>query len=70
MSKNTGGPAFPRMTLRDYFATHALEEDIQRYLPQTIGTAGELAHVLGCKPIREWARYQHADAMLVARSKE
>lgn len=74
-----GGPAFPvenantwqghGMTLRDYFATHATEDDLR-----------EQAEVIRARQIREnglgilpdgWrsrARYMHADAMLAARS--
>lgn len=81
---NTGGPAFPShgsmgevahegMTLRDYFAAKASEEDIQRHL------SGSVAVIVGQNekgPIyeyqqvfrsREQARYRWADAMLEAR---
>lgn len=65
--KNDGGPAFPKtdiinmsgnlernsdgMSLRDYFAVHATEEDI--------------LHQPHAKS-RQQARYMHADAMLKA----
>jgi hypothetical protein len=57
-----GGPAFPGteydswdgvdikrpgMALRDYFATHASEEDIQSFLPQTQGGMEDLVRALG-----------------------
>ncbi|MEO0002457.1 MAG: hypothetical protein RLZZ22_149 [Pseudomonadota bacterium] len=74
---NNGGPAFPTesahqsssstwhhegMTLRDYFAAKASEEDIAEYMPATMGEAR-----LHPNRTRQWARYQHADAMLRAR---
>ena len=74
---NNGGPAFPTenarqtgpsswheegMTLRDYFAAKASEEDISEYLPETVGEAK-----LHPNRTRQWARYKHADAMLRAR---
>lgn len=46
------------MSLRDYFATHATEDDILYYY--------RLDEV--CKT-RQQARYMHADAMLEARKK-
>lgn len=62
---NTGGPAFPPsnpgyahgMTLRDYFAAHALQ--------------GGLAHNRPAAEMAGWAKwaYQVADAMLAARDK-
>ena len=67
-------PAFPRpfsgttqyaqdgMTLRDYFAAKASEADIAEYMPQTMGEAK-----FHPNRTRQWARYQHADAMLKAR---
>lgn len=58
--------AFPRgqgdysenrgMTLRDYMAIHASEEDIARVLEYNMTT-------------RQQARYMHADAMLAERAK-
>ena len=68
MSKeNNGGPAFPcyddtkgfrpgGMSLRDYFAVHATEEDVLYYY----------RHDISCKT-RQQARYMHADEMLKAR---
>jgi hypothetical protein len=50
------------MTLRDWFATHATEDDIAEYMPATMGEAR-----LHPNRTRQWARYQHADAMLAAR---
>lgn len=55
------------MTLRDYFAANASEEDIQEFLPATVGVAGILERQDGVKRTRHWARYAHADAMLRAR---
>lgn len=85
MTEYTSGPAFPPqhdpathpsgMTLRDYFAARASEEDIQRHL-----FTGRIVEVVvertnGRKEIdkqpevqtREQARYAFADAMLAAR---
>jgi hypothetical protein len=69
---NDGGPAFPSetewgMTLRDYFASEASEEDIQEFIPATRGEAAEFQQRHGFSPSRQWARYCHADAMLKAR---
>ena len=65
---NNGGPAFPTdrtshcnetgMSLRDYFAIHCRDQDIQNFrrgdgLTETVE-----------------ARYRFADAMLAARTKE
>ena len=68
MSRDNGGPAFPTehtdasglydgMTLRDYFAAHALQ--------------GGLAHNRPAADTAGWAKwaYQVADAMLAARDK-
>jgi len=62
--RDDGGPAFahgdpthggdPGMSLRDYFAGQASEEDVQ-------------AHYLAAGSSRERAKYAHADAMLEAR---
>jgi hypothetical protein len=87
---NTGGPAFPTkrynpnvmqfehfggMTLRDYFAAHATEEDIctAMDLVKKVEVVRDLGN--GHKVIergypdntRQIARYIHADAMLKAR---
>ena len=71
MSKDTGGPAFPRpfsgttqyaqegMSLRDYFAAKAMQGVLSR------PTAG-LLHAEGIAP----AAYMMADAMLKARGQE
>jgi hypothetical protein len=87
--KDTGGPAFPYvddewlqrgMTLRDYFAAKATEEDIKMFLPITRFEAADLMISLGWIEkgkteypqeqwirLRYWAKYKHADAMLEAR---
>ena len=87
---NTGGPAFPvpaelcqdltieqqrGMTLRDYFAAHATEEDIctAMGLVKKVEQVRDLGN--GHKVIergypdntRQLARYIHADAMLKSR---
>ena len=91
MTKDTGGPAFPTknyatfqpiaegysegMTLRDYFAIHATEEDIQRHLPTGRIIEVVVETMIGLKEVekqperrtREQARYAFADAMLKAR---
>ena len=59
-----GGPgayaAEPGMTLRDWFASHATEDDVEAHREYT----AELAFA----NTREQARYAFADAMLAARS--
>jgi len=55
------------MTMRDYFAAEASEEDIQEFIPATRGEAAEFQQRHGFSPSRQWARYCHADAMLKAR---
>lgn len=88
MTKDTGGPAFPividigqgvewrsGMTLRDYFAIRATEEDIQRYLPTGRIIEVVVERMIGLKEVekqperrtREQARYAFADTMLKAR---
>ena len=83
--KDTGGPAFPQqddatgsagMTLRDYFAAKASEEDIRQHLftGRTVEVVVERAN--GRKEIdrrsevqtREQARYAFADAMIKERN--
>jgi len=72
---NDGGPAFPLndplkstgMTLRDYFAAAASEEDIQEFMPRIQKAATIFYEDYGFLPCRQWARYCHADAMLNAR---
>lgn len=82
---DTGGQAFPiggittpngevvwpeyGMTLRDYFATHASDEDIKAQV-EVIRAEMVRASGLGILP-DNWhcrARYMHADAMLRARA--
>jgi hypothetical protein len=81
MNKPTGGPAFPTgtaykgMTLLDYFAAHASEEDVCVALDrvQKVEVVKDLGN--GTKTIkreyphnaRQIARYIHAYAMLEAR---
>jgi len=82
MTKNTGGPAFPTqvasyegMTLRDYFAAKASEEDIQAHIWKGVneiqirtapdGTKYEIS--VAATWTREQAKYRYADAMLKAR---
>jgi hypothetical protein len=68
---NDGGPAFPYeysekwggdaqdgMSIRDYFAAHATEEDVRAHMYD------DRLHQV-CS--REAARYRYADAMLKAR---
>ena len=86
MVEHTGGQAFPcsdgmsvefGMTLRDYFAAHASEGDIQKWanvVPniEQVFDEGNGRKRLGFAPppnVREIARYMHADAMLAAREK-
>jgi|LakMenE01Jun11ns_1017448.scaffolds.fasta_scaffold9287952_3 hypothetical protein len=73
---NDGGPAFPTpagvqhndgMTLRDWFAAAASEEDIQEFMPTTQKAATIFYEDYGFLPSRQWARYCHADVMLKAR---
>jgi len=89
---NTGGPAFPvpdidgsavaeGMTLLDYFAAHASEEDIKYWMPagfnlaevkqihdgaDPTGSRKVIHHIPGMYT-REQARYRYANAMLRAR---
>jgi len=85
-NKNTGGPAFPHidsgcgrfesgMTLRDYFAAKASEEDIQAHIWKgfnevQIRTApdGKKYEIsVAATWTREQAKYLYADTMLKAR---
>ena len=90
MTKNTGGPAFPHhvvcdkgwaetqelqgMTLRDYFAAKASEDDIRANIEGPMqeciveGSDGR-KHITHrtVKYTREQAKYRYADAMLKAR---
>ena len=88
MTNNTGGPAFPTtkplehwgdpnqgMTLRDYFAAKASEDDIAEHSSK--GFIEEYVFDLGngrkelrnreAYRTREEAKYRYADAMLKAR---
>ena len=87
MSKETGGPAFPivgqwgvseqGMTLRDYFAAHATEEDVQQYINDYSEMVDGLYYSFASKKpeptkvpkkrTREQAKYMYADEMLKAR---
>jgi hypothetical protein len=79
---NDGGRAFPfayetestrhisyGMTLRDYFAAHASDADIDKFMPETIGDRIRMEKEDGQKRTRQRARYLHADAMIEARGK-
>ena len=69
MSKDNGGPAFPcdyegstrsdasGLSIRDYMAAHASEEDVQRFMAFDRSIS------------RTTARYRHADLMLLERAK-
>jgi len=57
------------MTLRDWFAANASEQDIQDFLPQDRREECAFKKEHGFWPDRRWARYSHADAMLAARMK-
>lgn len=54
--KPTGGTLgwekayLPGMSLRDWFAGHATEADIERFIPQTSGGCADLFHKLGLGP--------------------
>jgi len=56
------------MTLRDYFAVRASEEDIALYMPHSGGMQG-VAITERLAKTRHQARYMHADAMLAERAK-
>lgn len=88
-NKQTGGPAFPTsdwdendraykmhgMTLRDYFAAHATEEDICTAMDlvkkveevRDLGNGHKVVEKGYPQNTRQIARYIHADAMLKAR---
>ena len=90
--KNTGGPAFPQdrrntngdgiqycgMTLPDYFAAPAPEEDIQEHIWKGHKEQFVVNDCLGKSSIairdarwtREEAKYRYADAMLRARGED
>lgn len=81
MDNKTGGPAFPTgkafqgITLRDYFAANAREEDIQFWMPKGFneiqirtapdGTKYEFS--VAATWTREQAKYRYADSMLKTR---
>ena len=72
-NQNTGGAAFllcraKNMTLRDYFASHASEEDIQEHTTKVWTDGNEFgAGYFTPTNTREEAKYAYADAMLKAR---
>jgi hypothetical protein len=84
MNTNTGGPAFPfyageecfgaGMTLRDYFAAKATEEDInahregpmQEHIVDDVNGRKFITH-RSTRYTREQAKYRYANAMLKAR---
>ena len=72
-----GGPAFAAqgadryafqtgMSLRDWFAGRAREEDIAEYMPPTLAAAATFEKAHGFRATREWAKFQYADAMIAA----
>jgi hypothetical protein len=85
--RNDGGPAFPHpagwrrdpeisdgMTLRDYFAAHASDDEITEMLGRLplvdkVVLDGSSRRIVPGRPdnARQIARYMHADAMLKAR---
>jgi hypothetical protein len=85
MSKDTGGPAFPRtqwpnetgMTLRDYFAAKASEKDIEYWMPkgytETVIQRDHNGKCYETRQVATWtreqARYRYADAMLKVRGR-
>jgi len=92
-NKNTGGPAFPKaaldpwnrhlevssgMTLRDYFAAKASEDDINEHVWKghtedfvtTDGYGNKTVIKRQAMWTREQAKYRYADAMIAAREAE
>ena len=75
--KDDGGPAFPiettatpyapGMTLRDWFAGHATEDDIAAHTVWTFDDELPVGYPATPDCTREQARYRYADAMLEAR---
>ena len=69
---NDGGNAFPSidakgfvsdgMSLRDYFAAHASDSDVKRWM--------EIYSLNGTPITEEESKYTYADAMLAERQKE
>jgi hypothetical protein len=71
--QNDGGNVFPKaitlgdksiseggLLIRDYFAAHASEQDIEDLIAEAAGTWP--------MPTRQCARYMHADKMIQARA--
>ncbi len=67
MTQPEAPPTPEQPTLRDWLAMHASEEDIQEFIPQTVGEQERRFKQDGIRRTRTWARYQAADAMLAAR---
>lgn len=70
--KNNGNPAFPMepvagMSLRDYFAIHANENDIKYYMKELESITGGIDKYIYRN--REQAKYAYADAMIKEREK-
>ena len=79
MNNQNGGAAFPvaagpgqqftqGMSLRDWFAAKASEEDIE-YQISAMAPRNGFGEVMSHKVRRSAARYAHADAMLAEREK-
>lgn len=69
MKKPDGGPAFP-ISLRDYFAAHATEKEIDNIMFDHINSEDvEYIGPVKYSITRQEARYVHADTMLAAREK-
>ena len=79
--KKDGGPAYPSlgegfgnpeyhapgMTLRDWFASHASETDIEEYRGLSVDPEGPISTSLYYQFTREQAKYRYADAMIKER---
>ena len=79
MNKNDGGPAFPRpgdfnpqigMSLRDYFATKAMQSILAYYDLPEVFRKDELEHPRNILSILVKDAYIVADAMLKAREEK
>ena len=57
------------MTMRDYFAIHATEDDVSSRMPPTLGALDEFKTKNGFGWSRQWARYAFAGDMLKEREK-
>jgi len=76
---NDGGQAFPHgnpthggdtgMSLRDWFAGQATEQDVQNHIGESV-THLSGATYRNTTRTREEAKYAYADAMLAARAKK